>query len=233
MRTIVLASLASLLAFAGCKDKPKHQAPPPNIGSASVPAGKKATPDLVLPRGDGTPPKKTTTPLTKADFERLSKIEYPGFDLDVRQVGDKVVELRYKTKDHPRLWAVVTIQPCLDCIPMELDKWKAKTEELKVTLAGLKDEPDVTFEVGETNIASQRIMYTYQVGTGTHKDVGGDAFGFTNNLNAYYNDGVNQIKVVAAYKDDPASKEELMKLAPKMDLLVLALGFLDAFTHQW
>jgi hypothetical protein len=76
-------------------------------------------------------------------------------------------------------------------------------------------------------------MYTYQVGTGTAKDVGGDVFGFTNNFNAYYNDGVNQIKVVGAYKDDPASKEKMMELAPKEDLQKLALAFLDAFTHQW
>jgi hypothetical protein len=233
VRTIVLASLASLFAVAGCKDKPKRQNPPANIASPSSGSGRRASPDLVLPHGDGTPPKHTTAPLTKADFEKLSKKEYPGFDLDVRQVGDKVVELRYKTKDHPRLWAVVTIQPCLDCIPMELEKWKAKTEELKVTLAGLKDSPDVTFEVGETKLSGQPIMYTYQVGTGTQKDVGGDAFGFTNNLNAYYNDGINQIKVVAAYKDDPATKDELIQKAPKDDLMNLAVSFLDAFTHQW
>lgn len=143
------------------------------------------------------------------------------------------MELRYKTNDRPKLWAVVTIQPCLDCLPMELDKWQAETEALKVTLAGLKDEPNVTFEVGEAKLHGQPIMYTYQVGTGTSKDVGGDAFGYTNNFNAYYNDGVNQIKVVAAYKDDPAPKDKMIELAPKDDLQKLALAFLDAFTHQW
>jgi hypothetical protein len=234
VRTIAVLSLASLLAVTGCKDKPKRQNPPANLGSAAqAGSGKRAAPDLVLPRGDGTPPKKTTAPLGKADFEKLSKLEYPGFDLEVRQLTDKVVELRYKTKDHPRLWAVVTVQPCFDCIPMELDKWKAKTEELKVTLAGLKDEPNVDFEVGETKLNGQPIIYTYQVGTGQSKDEGGTVFGFTNNVYAYYNDGINQIKVAAAYKDDPVKKEDLIKLAPKDDLENLAVSFLDAFTHQW
>lgn len=234
MRTLAVLSLASLLAAAGCKDKPKRQNPPENLGpTAQAGSGKRPAPDLPLPKSDGTPPKKTAAPLGKADFERLSKLEYPGFELDVRQLGEKVLELRYRTKDRPKLWAVVTIQPCLDCLPMELDKWKAKTEELKVTLAGLKDEPNVTFEVGEAKLGGQPIMYTYQVGTGTAKDVGGDVFGFTNNFNAYYNDGVNQIKVVGAYKDDPAPKEKLIELAPKEDLQKLALAFLDAFTHQW
>ncbi len=231
VRTLAAVSIA-LLAATGCKDKPRRQNPPPNL-AAQPGSGKRAAPDLELPRGDGTPPKKTTAPLGKADFARLAKLTFPGFDLDVRQLADNVVELRYKTKDRPRMWAVVTIQPCLDCIPMQLAQWKAKTEELKVTLAGLRDEPNVTFEVGEARLNGQPVMYTYQVGTGTAKDVGGESFGYTNNVNAYYNDGINQIKVVAAYKDDPASKEEMTRLAPKEDLELVALAFLDAFTHQW
>lgn len=199
-----------MLLVVGCKGEPARQNTPPPVAS-----------------------RKTSAALGRADFERLSKLEVPGFDRDVRQLADNVLEVRYKTKDRPRRWAVVTIQPCLDCIPMELAKWKAKTEELKVTLAGLRDEPNVTFEVGETTLAGQPVMYTYQVGTGTTQTAGGESFGYTNNFNAYFNDGINQIKVVAAYKDDPASKEDMIKLAPKEDLERIALAFLDAFTRQW
>jgi len=50
---------------------------------------------------------------------------------------------------------------------------------------------------------------------------------------AYYNDGINEIRVQGAYKDDPAGKDALKKLAPKEDLRALALSFLDYYTHQW
>jgi hypothetical protein len=57
--------------------------------------------------------------------------------------------------------------------------------------------------------------------------------GFTDAYIVYYNDGVNQIRVIASYKDDPTTTEELKKLAPKEDLEALALAFLDVYTHAW
>ena len=145
VRTILVVSL--LAAVSGCKDKPTKKAPPPNVGSAAAGSGSsgpRAAPDLVLPRSDGSPPKKTTKPHTKEDYERLAKLEYPGFSQEVRTIGEKVFEVRHKTKDHPRLWAVVTIKHCFECLPMELDKWKAKEQELKaVNLENLKDSKDV------------------------------------------------------------------------------------------
>jgi hypothetical protein len=223
------------LVTVGCKDKPTKKAPPANVGSAGAgSAGPRPAPDLILPRADGTPPKKTTKPHTKEDYDRLSKIEYPGFTKEVRTVGDKVMEVRHKTKDHPRLWAVVTIKHCFDCPPMELDKWKAHEAELKAnTLETLKDSKDIDWELGETELNGQKIMYVYQIGTGNAPGEGGGQFSFTNSYIAYFNDGVNEIRVVGTYKDDPVNKEGLKKLAPKDDLRALALSFLDAFTHQW
>lgn len=236
MRTLVFLSLLATVVTvgAGCKGKPKRQNPPAQAGGSAFGSnGSRPAPDLVLPRGDGTPPKKTTKPLTKADYERLSKLSWPGFTAEVRTLGEKVFEVRHKTSDHPRLWAVVTIQPCLDCVEMDITKWKAKTEDLKVTLESLKDAPDVTFEVGDANLHGQPVIYTYQVGFGTGSGEGGGTTSFTNNYIAYYNDGINQIRVVGAYKDDPAKKEDLIKMAPKADLQALALSFLDAYTHAW
>ena len=212
MRTILVV-LASLLFSIGCKDKPSKKAPPPNVGSAqgSGSGGSRPAPDLVLPRADGTPPKKTAKPHTKADYERLSKLEFPGFTPDVRTLGEKVFEVRHKTKDHPRLWAVVTIKHCFDCLPMDLAKWKEK----------------------ETELNGQKIIYAYQVGLAQAPGEGGGSTSFTNNYHAYFNDGINEIRVVGTYKDDPVSSEDLKKLAPKEDLRALALSFLDYFTHQW
>jgi len=171
----------------------------------------------------------------KADFEKLSKLTWPGFDAEVRTVGEKVFEVRQKTKDHPRLWAVVTIQPCFDCVPMDLAKWKAKEEEIKtVNLESLKGAADLDWELGQATLHGAPVIYAYQVGAGNGSaDEGGTPYSFTNSYAAYYNDGVNQIRVVGTYKDDPVSKADLVRIAPKADLEALALSFLDAYTHAW
>jgi hypothetical protein len=189
---------------------------------------------LVLPRGDGTPPKKTTKPHTKEDYDRLLKLEFPGFTKEERSAGDNVLEVRQKTKDHPRLWATVTIQPCLDCVPMELDKWKAKEADLKVIMGGLKDaKTGVESEIGRTELNGVTIIYHYYIGSATVPGEGGGESYVGNAYVAYYNDGVNQIRVVAEFKDDPASIESMKKMAPKEDLRALALSFIDAYTHAW
>jgi hypothetical protein len=77
-------------------------------------------------------------------------------------------------------------------------------------------------------------VYTYQLGAGVGSaSEGGGGYSFTDSYIAYYNDGVNQIRVIASYKGDPTTKEELQKLAPKEDLEALALSFLDVYTHAW
>ncbi len=235
-----LVIFVSLLAFAaGCKDKPKRKAPPANVGSAAATAGSgsgtmRPAPDLMLPRGDGTPPKKTEKPHTKADYERLAKLEYPGFVKEERTVGEKVLEVRQKTKDHPRMWTTVTVQPCLDCVPMDLAKWKAKEDELKVLMGGLKDaKTGVESEVGQTELFGATIIYHYYVGYATVPGEGGGESTYANVYVAYYNDGVNQVRVIAEYKDDPTTVENMKKLAPKDDLRALALSFLDVYTHAW
>jgi hypothetical protein len=152
----------------------------------------------------------------------------------VRTVGDNVFEVRQMTKDHPRLWATVTIQPCLDCVPMDLEKWKAKEDELKVLMAGLKDaKTGVESEIGKTELFGATIIYHYYIGYATTPGEGGGESTYANAYVAYYNDGVNQVRVIAEYKDDPASVENMKKLAPKDDLRALALSFLDAYTHAW
>lgn len=234
VRTLLIVSL--LAAVAGCKDKPKRKAPPPNAATPQHTTGEpgQAAPDLELPHSEGGPPKKTTAPHTKADYERLSKLTYPGFAQQIRTLGDKVFEVRQITNGHPRYWVTVTIQHCMDCVPMELEKWKARTEDLKVLLGALKNAPGVTFDVGQTHVNGAPVMYSYQFGDGKiGEDKGGPQTSFTNAFAAYYNDGINQIRVVAEYKDDPKPLEELAKIAPKDDLQMLALSFLDVYTHAW
>jgi hypothetical protein len=231
-RTTLVLVLSAIALVTGCKKKPTRRPPPENASVAGAGTGSDT---LLLPRADGTPPKKTTKPLEKADFERLAKLTWPGFDADVRTIGEKVFEVRQKTKDHPRLWATVTIQPCFDCVPMDLEKWKPKEQELKtISLEALKSLPGIEWEMDVVTFQGEPLVYTYQLGAGVGSATeGGGGYSFTDTYIAYYNDGVNQIRVIASYKDDPTSKEELQKLAPKEDLEALALSFLDVYTHAW
>ena len=227
--------MSAVAVATGCKSKPSRRAPPPNAAVPDRGSGTRQAPDLILPRADGTPPKRTTTTLAKPDFERLAKLTYPGFEADVRTVGEKIFEVRQKTKDHPRLWATVTIQPCFDCLAMDLEKWKPKEQELKsISLEVLKNVPGIDWELNAAEFKGQPLIYSYQLGTGVGSATeGGGGLSFTDTYTAYYNDGVNQIRVIASYKDDPASKEDIQKLAPKGDLEALALSFLDVYTHAW
>ena len=237
MRTTVALALTVLVA---CKGKPEHRAPPPTLGSglpvANGSDGKRAAPDLALPAGPGTPPLKTTRRLGRADFEKLAKLEYPGFQHEQHGLNDTVFEVRQITNDHPRLWTTITIEPCgSDCWPMDLDAWKKHEDELKKQWLGdaLYGQPDVDWAMGNMILHGTHMIGAYQLGQHAGSGAGG-GLAFTDALLLFYNDGMNKIRVVAEYKDDPVkSKEVMAQLAPKSDLEALALSFMDVYTHAW
>lgn len=245
MRTYVALAL---IAFAACKGKPQHRAPPPMAGSAAAIVtgsdGKRAAPDLALPEGPGTPPVKTTHKLGRADFEKLAKLEYPGFEREQHGLNDVVFEVRQKTKDHPTLWAVITIEPCdagsaagsaapsAGCWPMELPAWKAHLDELKKQSLPeeLQAGSDVEFEIGAALVHGQMMIGTYQLGV----EAGSGGGALTDAYYLYYNDGMNKIRVAGSYKDKPvATKAALKEAASKQDLALLAASFMDVYTHAW
>jgi hypothetical protein len=50
----------------------------------------------------------------------------------------------------------------------------------------------------------------------------------------YYNDGINQIRVVASYADDAVPGiDQLLALAPQEDLEKLAVAFASYYVHEW
>lgn len=248
----------SLILFAACKGKPQHREPPPNTGS-SAPVitgsnGTRAAPDLALPQGPGTPPIKTTRKLGRADFEKLATLEYPGFQKQPHGLNDVVFEMRQVTKDHPRLWATITVEPCgagsaagsaagsgsaaaaNDCWPMDLDVWKKHEDELKKKWLGdvLYGQPDVDWDMGKTDLHGQTMIWTYQLGQHVGSGEGGGSLAFSDAYILYYNDGINKIRVVGEYKDDPVKSKQIMaQMAPKGDLELLAMAFMDAYTHAW
>ena len=243
MRTL---ALVSLIALAGCGSK-KEPAKNTGTGSGSSGSGSavakpangsaavavKGT-NLTLPKGDGTPPRQSAKPLDKADFDKLSKHEFPGFKAIVRK-KDNELDVRHATDARPILATTVNIAPCFDCLPMELDKWKAKEAGLKMLLTEeLRDRADTTWELGTTELHGQPLIFTYQFGYASGKDDQGNPEGaFSNAYALYFSDGKNQIRVVAEYKDDPVNREDLKAIAPREDLEKLAKGFMDFYTHAW
>lgn len=246
MRTAV--AFVAVIALAGCKtDKTSS----PTTGSGSAGSGSAGSGSAVasgsgsaaanplppgavikLPKGDGTPPKKTTKPIEQADVDRMIKLDFEGFEKSDRTSG-KTFEVRLTTT-RPRLAVTVTVTPCFDCIPMDLEKWKAKGDAMKVLLAEeLRNLPDTIFELGKTESNGQPVIFTYQFGILSTKDQNGPTGAYSNAYALYYNDNVNQIRVVAEYKDDWQTREDLMRIAPREDLEKLARAFLDTYTHAW
>ncbi|HWO23029.1 MAG TPA: hypothetical protein VNO30_30015 [Kofleriaceae bacterium] len=245
---IAIAILGAALAC-GCKDRSKPPPVPPAAGSAQEPAspafkqlpptGSAGAPEptvLDLPRASRSAPKKTTKPLDKAAYEKMSGPDYPGWTKDIRLLDAKALEVRYKSATPPILSVTIAASPCFDCIPMELPKWKAKEDALKnLLLPELRERKDTVFEVGEVKLAGAPLIYTYQLAHGYVLGEDQNRQGpYSHAYTVYHNDGINQIRVTAQYADQPvATRDELVNLAPRDDLQKIALAFLDAYTHAW
>jgi len=226
----VRAALVIAVIAISCKGKPTVQDPPPQTGSSAKPITA-----ADLPAGPGTPPNKST-PFSKAQADKLAQLKFPGFATEVRGITDKLLDVRHLTEARPKIAATVTIQPCFDCLAMDLDKWKANVDGLKLLVQPeLRDRPDTTFDVGQTELHGASMIYTYQaaqlIGDDKNKN---PVAAWTDAYALYYNDGVTQIRVVAEYKDDPMQTKELMlQAAPRDSLEKVAKAFADAYTHAW
>jgi putative Mn2+ efflux pump MntP len=213
-----------------------------------------SAPETRLPKRSGRPPTRTRTPLEAAAYERLQGLTFPGFDARPRGVdAASGFEVRQITEGHPRIWATITISPCQprallgDCTAMSLEAWRARTPQLKQALLhpDLIDAPDTVFEVATTAINGAQWIYQYQLaqtaparasdGSSTAQSARRQGeFAWSHAYVLYYNDGTNQIRVVAEYKDDPASsKEEMAQRVPREDLEDVAKAFADAYTQAW
>jgi hypothetical protein len=242
VRTALIAVV--LIAAVACKDKTKTEKPKPGSASAAAGTGSAKTGSagdpkqntLRVPKFAGTPAVKTTKPIDKAKAEAIAKSDFDGFEKDVRLTTDQGTDIRYTTKERPVIGVSVNISKCFDCLPMDLEKWKAKTDSLKVLMGPeLKDLKDTTFEVGSTEINGTTYIWTYHVGYNISPEPGtGIAGAFATAYAIHYNDGVNMIRVVAEYRDDvPKSREDMVNLTPKEDLELVGKAFIDFFVHIW
>ncbi|MEO6776736.1 MAG: hypothetical protein ABI467_27590 [Kofleriaceae bacterium] len=250
MLRFVLIVVAGVSISAGCKGKPKHRPPPANLGT--VDPNSKATkstggaaPDLDLPHGTGKPPVKTTEPLSLKKLLELQSRTWNGFEVQPHAINpDKGMEVQHITKDKPKITATITIAPCSEqsvlgpCKPIELPLWQADAAHLKMMIPDeLRDS--AKFEVGIVKFHATDLVYTFQLGQTTGvvskgSNAGMSYVAFTYAYIVYFNDGVNQIRVVAEYKDAAmANVVEMQKVVAREDLENTAKGFFDAFTALW
>jgi hypothetical protein len=112
---------------------------------------------------------------------------------------------------------------------MEVAKWQGKPDELKKSLAEpLREAQDTTIEVGATDLKGLPAIFTYELG----QAFGSKGGAYIDQYILFYNDGVNQIRVMAAYTDDPRpTREEMVKDVSKGDLEKVAKAFADVYAH--
>jgi hypothetical protein len=234
--------LLALILLIACKGDPDPA--PATTGSAAVgPGSGSGRPSVAsrlagvtLPASAGTPPKATTAALDAAAFARLAKLAVPGFTPVVRSV-DHQLDVVHATPS----WTVnVMVAPCFDCAPMELATWKTREAGLRLLLpAELRDRPDTVWEIGDTELHGQRMIFTHQLGHAVTADPAGTAEGSYSHAYAlYYNDETNQIRVIAEVRGGPGSGGDPLTRAaleaiPRDDLARLAIAFLDVYTHAW
>jgi hypothetical protein len=226
-------------------------------------SGSAATPPepgrVTLPRTGDEPPRKTTKPLARAELERLAGIEFKDFHRQDRGVHERFTEFRHVTTTRPILGVTITIEPCARaeprrasrpvarkranaatpghvCTPMQLELWKARTDELKQSLSKqLIARPETLFEVGTRDVLGTPAIYTYQLAAFFGTDETGQPVGaYSDAYILYYNDGVNEIRVNAAYIDDAVGgTDKLLAIAPREDLEKLAVSFMRYYLHEW
>ncbi len=231
--------VAALALFVGCKGKPAKHDPPANLqGSGArvvepvgTSAGAGSDKVLHLPHGDGTLPKLTkSSPIDAASIARVRALEFPGFSKENLGTDQSIVSV-LRTDDRPKLKATVQIRPCNGaCVPMELPKWQSRTDIDDLRPTEIKAAADSKFEVGATDLNTQPMIFTYQYGL--VKAPQGTIY--TDTYVLWFNDGKNEIRVVATFVDNiPQTIQQMLATAPEEDLEKVAKAFMDVYTQAW
>lgn len=194
---------------------------------------------VALPRSPETPPHKTHRPLARRELDRLTKLEFADFQRQDHGPAIRAAYVEYMTKTRPILGVTVRIEPCgrglQACRPMILPRWTMARAQLKQSINPvLAARADTRFDIAARPLTGATAISTYALGAYFGKDDKGLTGVYTDIYTLYYNDGVNQIRVSAAYLDDPVGGiDQLLRLAPPDDLDKLAAAFLNYFIHEW
>jgi hypothetical protein len=212
------ATLASLILAAGLAGGCGKSESKPNTvttngsGQSGVGIGTGA----VVPTGPGKP-------IDKPILEAITKLPFGGGEIKVLTVEDDLMSMTITPKGvTPERRSRLTISKCLNCVPMDKAKWEERRSELlQLVPAELRDKPDLVYEIGETTIAGHEVIYVYQAGVHVTP---GDTQTVSHAYTINWNDGVNQLHIVAYDASVPSSMtvEHLVTLVPRAQLETLA-----------
>jgi hypothetical protein len=227
VRSLVVYLLGACLI--GCGDKPPTSVAP-TPGSVAVPIDAGVVPvdaeslRFALRPLSGKPPNKTTQPVTRELLTKLSALDMTQFGARVTKLDDSFLQVEYG-RTLPPLLVTVTIQDCLRCLPMELARWRAETDALRIVIPpDLRDRADTLFELTQLSLGGAPVIATYHLAfagdTGSHA------------VTVYHTDGINQIRVTAAYAGVAETRDALAGVT-RRELEVVALAALDLYAQAW
>lgn len=231
------SALLGVVALIACGDKSAVGPTRSSAGAEPKPPAEPrgdppdAAPSRIALRAGNRPPVKTAAPIGRATLTRLAELELAGLTRRVRALDDDFLDVEYALAEPP-LAVGVTVQPCLRCLPIRLDGWRAETDALRVTLPpDVRERSDTRFEVTAPVLGGTPVIATYQ-----HAKVASPAL-YDHAVAVYWNDGVNQLRVIARYAGPPpepgdagASSTEPVDRA---ELEQLALAVLDRYAQAW
>mgnify|MGYP001366041645 CR=1 FL=1 len=230
MRNLLFVLVCTVAA---CKEKATTTAA---TGSSAVP---------VQPAGSATPagsgsaePQPTPAPVerkpgkfTASELVEISRIKFDGFKNFSLAITDTKAQLRQErdrsaTNKDLSIYATVTVNPCVDCMPMELPKWQAKADALKAVTVDAAIRDKTIFELGEAEISGKKMISGYQLG-----QVG---MTYTHATTLWYNDGANEIVIIAQYADNPVKDAETMaKMVPRERLQDVAAMMMAEYLKRF
>jgi hypothetical protein len=134
-------------------------------------------------------PAPPLAPLDDARLTALDQVTPPGFTVTARDRTSTSVVLALRSAD---LHATVTATPCLRCVPIALDRWRAIEPELRALLpGGLEDDPSTTFELAIAPIAGRPCATTYELGAASYNE----ELDTTHAARIYCNDGTTELVI--------------------------------------
>ncbi|MCC6622253.1 MAG: hypothetical protein IT385_13405 [Deltaproteobacteria bacterium] len=109
------------------------------------------------------------------------------------------------------------------CPEMSVDKWKANTDNLKMKLSeGLKNAPDLVFEVGETTVEGKKAITVYALGYVEKTDDTGTSRMSTHAFDLYWHDGAKLVTVMTSAGSTGATSLDDLKAKLTRDELEAA-----------
>jgi hypothetical protein len=207
------ALLCSAMLLWACKERISNVAPAAGSGSSAA---------ALVP----TPP-RVPGKWSAKEIEEIAKISFDGFTNNPMNINADGASIRQYGNPRPKTYATVRVNPCLDCVPMDLAKWKEKEAALKaITISeNLLKLPDTEYSLADADIGGKKMISAYQLGYGNHL--------YSHAVTLYYNDGVNEVSIIAQYADNMTiDRVTMTKLVPREKLEGMAAMMMAAYLQK-